>query len=299
MNSVLDVEISCFSSYAGKKPRRVNLLTWLSSDKYAGKIRVLRSLTDKPERDKVKASLPAITVSGIFDPTRKEEHLVKHSKLICIDIDGIGNEHIENFQALKKQLFHIENVAYAGLSASGKGFFLIMPIKYPKHHKEHFRAIRRDLAALGLAIDPAPQNVASLRGYSWDDQALFRHQAKPYRKRLKEDTGEKKKSKAGTLKPFVRNWEAKGTKSRVEELVNTIVNNRIDVTGSEPDWFRLACAFANEFGEGGREYFHTISQFFAGYDQQEADRKFDHASKGQYRRIGIGTFFGIVQSKIL
>jgi len=39
-----------------------------------------------------------------------------------------GREHIANFLALKEQLFNIGNVAYAGLSASGKGFFLIIPI---------------------------------------------------------------------------------------------------------------------------------------------------------------------------
>jgi hypothetical protein len=130
MKSVLDIEVSCFRSYAGKEPRPVNLLHWLQSDKYAHQIQELRRLDDKDKRDKIKASLPAITVSGTFHPTRKEEHLVKHSGLVCIDIDWKGNEHISNFNSLKEQLFHIENVAYAGLSASGKGFFLIIPIAY-------------------------------------------------------------------------------------------------------------------------------------------------------------------------
>jgi hypothetical protein len=117
------------------EPRPVNLLTvGCTSDKYAHQIQTLRSLEDKVRRDRIKASLPAITVSGSFHPSRKEEHLVKHSGLICIDIDLKGNEHIANFAALKEQLFHIENVAYAGLSASGKGFFLIIPIAYPKRH---------------------------------------------------------------------------------------------------------------------------------------------------------------------
>ena len=59
-------------------------------------------------------------------------------------------------------LFHIENVAYAGLSASGKGFFLIIPIAYPKRHKEQFAAIHRDFFSLGLAIDMAPKNEYGL-----------------------------------------------------------------------------------------------------------------------------------------
>ena len=46
MKSVLDVEVSCFRSYAGTKPKPVNLLTWLTSDKYADQIQALRTLDD-------------------------------------------------------------------------------------------------------------------------------------------------------------------------------------------------------------------------------------------------------------
>ena len=296
MKSVLDIEVSCFRSYAGTKPKPVNLLTWLTSDKYADDIRKLRTLDDKTARDKIKAKLPAITVSGTFHPSRKEEHLVKHSGLICIDIDLKGNEHIANFTALKEQLFHIENVVYAGLSASGKGFFLIIPIVYPKRHKEQFAAIHRDFSSLGLAIDTAPKNVASLRGYSWDPDALFRHQAKQYRKWAKPEAVEKKK---GTP---VRSFQASpgtDTRAKVERHVQQIVERRIDITQEEEDWFRLACAFANEFGEEGREYFHAISPFYPSYDRQEADRKFDYALKGKYWRIGIGTFFRMVKRDLV
>lgn len=291
MKSVLDVEVSCFGSYEGRHPKSVNLLTWLTSDKYAEKILELRTLQDKAARDRIKATLPAITVSGVFDPVRKAENLVRHSGLICIDIDPKGNEQIANFEALKTQLFNIENVAYAGLSASGKGFFLIIPIACPKRHKEHFKAIERDLSGFGLTIDPAPQNVASLRGYSWDADALFRHDAKPFRKWMN-NTTEKKNVKAIR---FSRNPLAGGTQAKVERLVQKIVERRVDITQNEPDWFRLACAFANEFGEGGRDYFHAISQFYSGYERREADRKFDHALRGGYRRIGIGTFFAMAK----
>ncbi|MBK8194570.1 MAG: hypothetical protein IPK76_15650 [Lewinellaceae bacterium] len=71
MESVLDVEVSCFGSYLGRQPKSVNLLAWLRSDKYADKIRALRALQDKVARDRIKAALPAITVSGVFDLVRK------------------------------------------------------------------------------------------------------------------------------------------------------------------------------------------------------------------------------------
>lgn len=73
----------------------------------------------------------------------------------------------------------------------------------------------------------------------------------------------------------------------------------IDITQEEPDWFRLACSFANEFGEEGRHYFHAISQHYLGYDAQEADKKFNHVLKGRYRSIGIGTFFKLATDSLL
>lgn len=290
MKSVLDVKVSCFESYAGKTPKTVNLLTWLNAGKYAKAIQKLRQLKEKAARDQIKASLPAITVSGLFNPSRKAENLVKHSGLICIDIDAKGNEHITNFSALKQELFKIENVAYAGLSASGNGFFLIIPITYPKQHQAHFRAIEKDLARYGLNIDPAPKNVASLRGYSWDNQALFRHDAKPYFRYFQPNLPKVHKTrKTNTVKPAFND-----TKSRVEQAIRRLTQNRIDITHSEPTWFRIACAFANEFGEWGRGYFHEVSQFHPEYDAGKTDRKFDHALKGQFRQIGIGTFLGMV-----
>ncbi|NET37019.1 MAG: hypothetical protein F6K19_34180 [Cyanothece sp. SIO1E1] len=292
MKSVLDVEVSCFRSYADTKPKPVNLLTWLTSDKYAAQVRSLRMLNDKADRDQIKASLPAITVSGTFHPSRKEGYLLKHSGLICIDIDLKGNEHITNFRMLKEQLFHIENVAYAGLSASGKGFFLIIPIAYPERHKQQFASIHKDFSDLGIDIDTAPKNVASLRGYSWDPSAHLRHQARPYRKWANPEADEKKEVTPLEHLPVLSRVS---TKTRVERLVQQIVEHRIDITHEEQDWFRLACAFANEFKEGGREYFHAISQFYSEYDQREADRKFDHCLRGNYNQIGIGTFFSLVQ----
>ena len=293
MKSILDVEVSCFKSYKSNEPKPVNLLTWLTSDKYAGQIKALRSIEDKGKRDKIKSRLPAITISGSFHPSRKEENLVKHSGLICIDIDPKGNEHIMNFPTLKEELFKIQNVAYVGLSASGKGFFLIIPIAYPKRHKQHFQAIKNDLLSYGLAIDSAPKNVASLRGYSYDGNALFRHDANSYRK-----WGKPKPSKIRPSLTISRFPEG-STRAKVDALVEQIVKHNIDITAYEPDWFRLACAFVNEFGEEGRGYFHAISQFHDRYDYAATDQKYDYVMKKRYNSISIGTFFRLASNKLI
>ena len=286
MNSVLNVEVSCFRSYSGKEPKSINLLTWLHSDKYKEEILQLRSLQNKEERDQIKASLPAITVSGTFHPTRKAENLVKHSGLICIDIDPKGNEHISNYLELKEELIKIENVAYAGLSASGKGFFLIIPITYPKRHKQHFQTLQEEFQRLGLKIDTAPQNVVSLRGYSYDPEAFFRHNATPFKRWKNPAAIEKNK-----FQPHSFSHQHSSVQERVEKLILQLQEKQIDITQEEEIWWRLACAFANEFGEQGRSYFHTISQFHPKYKSRETNRKYSYALKGKYKQITIGTFF--------
>lgn len=180
--SILNIEVSCFKSYTDPdNPKLVKLLTWLQSDKYREKVLQIRSTQDKKKRDRLKAMLPAITPSGIFSH-RKEEGLIRHSGFICLDIDRNGNEHIGNFAELKTHLSKFRNVAYCGLSVSGTGYFVLIPLAYPERHKEQFAALEQDFARYGILIDPACKDVTRLRGYSYDEDAFFRQYAIPYSK---------------------------------------------------------------------------------------------------------------------
>lgn len=293
MRSILDVTVSHFSSYTDNRSRPVNLLRWLRSDRFAHKVIAIRLMKEKRKRDRIKATLPAITISGLFEPTRKAEHLIRHSGLLCIDIDQKSNEHI-NLPSLKYELFRIKHIAYAGLSVSGRGLFLVVPIENPAKHKLHFWALEKDFKERGIIIDNAPQNVASLRGYSFDPDALFRHTPSIYRK-----TRDPVLMKRKWGQVSLGNSESGSqTRYKIEKIIDQIVTNRIDITAHEPDWFRIACAFANEFGEQGRAYFHAVSQFHHGYSPLKADRKFNSVSKRGYQRIGIGTFLMIANQYI-
>ena len=69
---------------------------------------------------------------------------------------------------------------------------------------------------------------------------------------MKQEVVEKKGVKI--VKPF-QALPGTNTKAKVERLVQQIVEHRIDITQQEEDWFQLACAFANEFGEKGEGVF--------------------------------------------
>lgn len=180
MNSILNIKISCFANYdTPSNPKPVNLLDWLKSGKYKNEVELIRSIEDKTERSRLKAQLPAITPSGLFT-YRAGKCLVKHSGFIQFDIDEKGNEGLTNYKELKSHICNIPNVAYCGLSVSGKGFWGLIPIAYPDKHKQHFKALEEVFKKYNIIIDPTCKDVSRLRGYSFDPNGYFNHNAIPY-----------------------------------------------------------------------------------------------------------------------
>lgn len=283
INSILNINVSCLSNVKGSVPQDVNLLSWLTSDKYRNQVENLRSIQDEDLQDTIKKSLPCITPSGRFT-YRDEKHLIEHSGFIAFDVDLKDNKHITNFDELKTQLSHIKEVAYCGISVRGRGYWGLIPIpkSTPEEHKQRFAAILKDFKALKINLDPNTSDVCRLRIYSWDAKPYFNHNAELY---------------TGILKPkpqrtFLR--PATGdARDRVEAVVAEIKNNHIDITEGYDTWLRIAAALANEFGEGGRGYLHAVSQFNSKYNIRDTDRLFDGCLRGHYRSVTIGSFFYI------
>jgi len=181
--SVLNVEVSCFRNYdTPKNPVTINLMTWLTSTQYKEKVEAIRAIDDKRERDAIKATLPAITPSGVFS-YRSQSKLLKHSGLIQIDLDLTeNNKLITNWTELQSELIKIPQIAYLGKSASGQGYWGLIPIPPdPIDHKLYFESLKEIfLKTWGIELDDKPKNVSSLRGYSFDDESFINHSAKPF-----------------------------------------------------------------------------------------------------------------------
>jgi hypothetical protein len=179
MKSVLDKPVSCYKSYTDPNPLDISLLTFLNSRKYKEEIDFIRLLETKKDRDEKKALLPCITPSGTFT-YRNEKGMIKHSGLIQFDIDYKGNEHIDNFEDIVREVGKLPFIAYCGFSASGYGVWGLVPIAYPDKHKLHLQALKNLFKAYDIKVDNAPSNVASLRGYSYDDNAYINHNAETF-----------------------------------------------------------------------------------------------------------------------
>lgn len=176
MKSQLDRQVSCYKSYSDPQPIDINILTFLNSRKFKIQVDEIREIIEKKERDKLKALLPAITPSGTFK-YRNEAGLIKHSGQIQFDIDYGQNDHIDNFELLSHELGKLSFISYCGLSCSGYGIWGLVPIAYPEKHKLHLQALKTILKGYDIKMDNAPSNVASLRGYSYDDNAYINHNA--------------------------------------------------------------------------------------------------------------------------
>ena len=79
--------------------------------------------------------------------------------------------------------------------------------------------------------------------------------------------------------------------NEVEQIIQDIEANSTDITSSYSDWVNIGFAFADEFGENGRNLFHRVSQFYPSYNSQECDKQFDNCLKSKGHGVSLKTFF--------
>jgi hypothetical protein len=215
---------------------------------------------------------------------RDEKHVIEHTGFLAFDIDFADNQHISNFDKLKEQISHVVCVSYCGLSVRGKGFWGLVPIpkSTPAEHKYRFNALSKFFKSYNINLDPSGSDICRLRIYSRDPEGYFNHNAKLY-------TGILKPQAKKSTRPAYSN-----PRDRVEAIISQIKERRIDITSQYKEgWLKIASALANEFGESGRGYFHTVSLFNPKYNIKDTDRMFDECLKHNYNKITIASFFHI------
>lgn len=271
MENIFDKKVSFFGSLEDKKPTaELSLKEVLLTDKWKDKILKLRSEKDPEKSKKLKNSLPFFVPSGITIG-RKDSDLVEHNGVICIDIDKKDNTNVLYFENLKEVLSVIPYIAYLGHSASGSGYLAIIPIKDPRMHKECFKSLEIDFKRCGIKIDSACSNEGRIRFVSYDPKQYINENAKTYNRILKSGFSTMKQHKSteinrknlDTVEKWIEILQKYGTKKEFEYS----------------EWFSMACALAWEFGEIGRDLFHSFSKAFPDYDYSDADNKFDEGLK--------------------
>lgn len=175
-------QISLFRNYYETSPwASISILDFAANVivcDYEAEITELRKSEDKEDRDKIKAKLPAVTVSGVFSE-RENKKLVRHSGFICMDFDTKSNPHITDWTEARDMIGSLAEVLFCALSVSGRGCFAIIPVAYPDKHVPHFEALKRIFADAGYICD-ATSDVSRLRGISSDRGATWNENARTF-----------------------------------------------------------------------------------------------------------------------
>lgn len=280
---IFQTHISVYDGVTDNTGTIMPLGTFLFCKEYKDDILRLRAVFDKEKRNALKRSLPQATISGVFSPTRAKNNLSQHSGLICVDIDAKDNPDILDWETLKQDLSVLPQIAYCALSVSGKGLFLVIPLRYPEKHLQQFRQLQIDFRKMGIMIDSACSDITRLRCLSYDEHPIINENATLYEGVYVE----KPKHKSF---PTCFIYEGENTSAEVAVCCRKIQQCGIDITASYDDWLKVGCALAT-LGESGRSLFHICSRQNAKYNIAKTDKMFTDLLRRNYQRVNIGTFF--------
>ena len=280
---IFQTHISVYNGVTDNTGTRMPLGTFLFCKEYKDDILRLRAVFDKETRNALKRSLPQATISGVFSPTRAKNNLSQHSGLICVDIDAKDNPDILDWETLKQDLSVLPQIAYCALSVSGKGLFLVIPLRYPEKHLQQFRQLQIDFRKMGIMIDSACSDITRLRCLSYDEHPIINENATLYEGVYVE----KPKHKSF---PTCFIYEGENTSAEVAVYCRKIQQCGIDITASYDDWLKVGCALAT-LGESGRSLFHICSRQNAKYNAAKTDKMFTDLLRRNYQQVYIGTFF--------
>lgn len=121
----------------------------------------------------LKLQLPGFLFSGTFSE-RNAKALLRHSGLICADLDCLGN----TTASIKEQISADSHVLGVFVSPTGTGLKVIFRCDPEKPHKETFAALEHYVAeTFGLAIDQACSDVSRICYASHDPEAFIAEEA--------------------------------------------------------------------------------------------------------------------------
>ncbi len=171
-------------------------------------------------------------------------------------------------------LCHIEQVVYAAHSVSGNGYFIIIPLKYPRQHKAQFEMLVRLSDSYGINIGRVCGDVCRLRCQSYDLHQYINLNAKPF-------DGVYREPKPTRRYNF--DFNEVDAEDKVAQLCRQIAFQHIDLTANYEDWTKVGMALSS-LGESGRQWFHLCSSQNPQYNAGECDRKFNNLLRSNKRK---------------
>lgn len=242
---------------------------------YKEDIERIRSSDNPHTRNVIKKHLDYFTFSGRFKK-RLTESLIEHSGILCLDFDDINPE--EYFDYVCQQDFTLACFRSPG----GNGLKVLVKIQ-PRLHLQSFAALTKFFETASLVVDQSGKDVARACFVSHDPQAYFNPDSELFTLEVAQEklatlviNDEQRIEQEEKRAVSSRDYERLKNLKRVAFCVEQIEAGKIDISADYDDWLLIGFALST-LGEEARELYHRAVQYNDGYDQAEADKKFDDA----------------------
>lgn len=264
------MKISLFKNSFAEKPEQQikfeDFVNHIKDGTWKKPVEKLRSLKGLANYKKIKESLPGVTISGEYKTRDKfvkiEKRLVRHSALICLDVDRKDNPKMRIKDLIDNECL----MQY--ISCSGEGLKIVYRCTSTKdpavHRRIYDAAVKRlETAGITLKIDPIVKNIASLQYVSFDPQAFYIPKTKLVIKPLPAIKRKKVSPSADQEKDI----------DQMEEFIEALGEK--DASSIYESWLTIGMGLSYSLGEAGRPLFHNLSKNYENYSKDETDEKFD------------------------
>lgn len=284
--TLADVAVSLYQNSfdrVGITSNLCEIMDGIKSGKWEEQVKLVRGAKDKKARDGLKQKLPAFTPSGLFSG-RNVNGLQRHSGRIAIDFDLQDNPALEtSLSQVRETLENDRHSEYVSLSVSGQGLFVITKIDGSRHAESFAYLERYYKETFDLVIDKSCKDISRLRFVSFDPDLFHNENAETVIIPDAEDFGE-------LMPEDLKTYHA-GQSDNKAVMDAIIQSGKLIGDDSYGDWLKIGLALVSAFGEGGRQYFHALSQRSGKYDAAECDEKFNNCLRTNQ---GKTTFASIV-----
>ena len=261
--------------------RAGDALNMISGGDYKDAVEKLRDSDNKNVRQTLKRDLGYFCFSGTFKK-RAADSLIKHSGLICIDLDDVdlkadGSRDIALVNEVKDRLKADEYILAMFVSPSGNGLKLLIRIDGSKHLPSFLGIEKYFIDVYQIQIDQSGKDVSRACYVSYDPDIYINDNSTAFMAvmevavEIDYDTGEimERSESLEAMVPKLRK-----SYDRALFVADEIKAQEKDITEAYQDWLELGMALS-VFGEPGRAIFHEISQFNENYKPRVCDLKFD------------------------
>ena len=314
--SAQDAEGRFVDRETGECIQQMSIREFCLTDRWKPYVQRLRAMRQElgsqakkmPEYIEIKKMLPGATLSGLFAlyeddslthpgqrvmVSRRESHLKQHTGWLAIDIDFADNMQMSNFENVRMICRFRPEIALLMRSCSGSGYFGLVRLAYPERHKEQFKALLKDYAAIGITLDKACSNIGRVRFASWDDpeHIYMNENVVPYKGLEDEQSQLVSLASRQMYRSHHENveyrtednsnfWEQQRVQDRlIEVIVQELVGNHRNIAESYDEWVKAGWALRSH--PYGLHLYHQLSRCSSKYNEAQTNMKWQQLGNSQ------------------